>query len=221
MRRWTCGILSGLILWLGIGLPVCAQGLLGTYHIDSQFSTLFRNDSAGDIDPAILGFVTNLNAPLVRGENRMFGVDLYGRISGSYLDGSMGSDQFKVDGYSYSLGTNLYLNQWEGVRPWIGLGYMLGNVRQEQTSGGATSVTTDSIDVLRLSLGAESVLTERIALRTSFEFLFQDKTFSEFKDPRFLTEFVIRPADHWYFRLGGSIDFDGNVGVLAGGGYRF
>ena len=165
--------------------------------------------------------MSNVNAPLLSDPERLFGVDLWGRFGGAWLDGSVGADRLQIAEHSYSVGSNVYLNHWEGVRPWVGLGYMFANNQQRLTSGGTTSVTKDSFDALRLSVGAESILTKHIAVRTSFEFLFDDIKVSELKDPRFLTEFVITPTDHWYFRVGGSVDFNGNAGVLAGVGIKY
>lgn len=215
-------ILSGLVIWLGFCSPACAQGLLGTFHVDGQFSTSFLRDSTlSAIDPSVIGYQSNLNAPLIRRPDLPFGVDVFGRFGGAFLDGQIGTDRFQVTDTNYSVGTNLYSNEFELVRPWIGMGYLSSTTKQQTTSGGVTSTVRDSSDTFRFTLGAETLIAESLAIRTSFDFTFEDTTFQKLRSPRFVAEFVNSPFDHFYFRIGGSIDFDHNIGILAGAGIKF
>lgn len=207
--------------------PVKAQGLLGNTYFDTEFIYYSpEDDFLREIDGFIPGVQANLNVPLVPGSAEVLGIDAWGRFRGLWISGTvdfLGTDiDTDIDYYGAAVGANFYLSMWSAVRPWFGIGYEFSRSHLEMTDGVVTVKEKNNDNGLLLSVGLETTITEMLAARTSFEWgsnLFDENSL---EDPMFVGEFVVSlPENHWYLRLGGFVDFDGNAGALAGAGVKF
>ena len=223
-------VISLCLLGLWMVTPASAQGLLGSGYSDSEFVYYRPNDAnLNRLDHFIHGVQSNVNLPLLRNGDSYFGLDAYGRFRGLWMAHSEGSPQLdtgvrslNANFYDYSGGTNLYFRGWQNVRPWIGAGYHHSDVRLKGQLDGDHFSNRDREDGFLFTVGVEANVFPMLAVRHSLEFQTAKFNGSDFENPDYLAELIISPPmNHWYLRLGGFIDFDGNGGGLAGLGVRF
>lgn len=207
--------------WFDVETPEHA-GLLGKRYVAGRYAYLAHGDTVlNRIDRGFDGYSVGLNHPILQPDPESWlGIDLFASAGTFGLGGaahfppSNVGIQLENDVVQSSIGTSLYADPLEPVRPLVQVGAVFS---REQTlvlvdGFGGTSVDYDTNLLLRA--GVEADLNAWLAVRTVVDI----NVDGAWEDSSFLGDAILWPTDRCFFRGGviaplGGQEIGGHVGV--------